>query len=108
MPVWYKACFYETKRQLTAWSRESEKVARDGDEEAIVACVSVGLRLVKVFSALVQVPRIAKARGISETRLRLLIDQTHEEPLLGLIGEPRVNVLRLNRQLDVIGSMPAQ
>lgn len=59
-------------------------------------------------AALVQVPRIAKARGISETRLRLLIDQTREEPLLGLIGEPRVNVLRLNRQLDVIGSMPAQ
>ncbi len=59
-------------------------------------------------AALMQVPRIAKARGISETRLRLLIDQTREEPLLGLIGEPRVNVLRLNRQLDVIGSMPAQ
>ena len=59
-------------------------------------------------AALVQVPRIAKARGISETRLRLLIDQTREEPLLGLIGEPRVNVLRLNRQVDVIGSMPKQ
>src|ERR1700744_5527242 len=51
-------------------------------------------------AALFQVPRIAKARNIPEDRLRQLITEKTEGRLIGLLGEPRVNVLELNLALD--------
>jgi K+-transporting ATPase ATPase C chain len=47
-----------------------------------------------------QAPRVAKARGVSESQVTALIDGQVQEPLLGFIGQPRVNVLALNRALD--------
>jgi len=55
-------------------------------------------------AALFQVPRIAKARNLPEDRLRQLVQEQTEGRLLGLIGEPRVNVLLLNPALDRIGA----
>lgn len=51
-------------------------------------------------SALAQAPRVAKARNIAADQVRQLITQYTEGPDLGLLGEPRVNVLRLNLALD--------
>jgi K+-transporting ATPase ATPase C chain len=51
-------------------------------------------------SAQAEVPRVAKARGISRDQLNQLVAQYSQSPDLGLIGEPRVNVLKLNLALD--------
>ncbi len=57
---------------------------------------------ISVKNALLQAPRVAAARGVGEKTILKQIERHTEKRDLGFLGEPRVNVLMLNRALDEI------
>ena len=59
---------------------------------------------ISVAAALYQLPRVSRVRGLNQDKLRSLVVQFTEGKQLGFLGEPRVNVLKLNLALDVMQS----
>jgi len=57
---------------------------------------------ISVTNALLQVPRVAHARGLAGEDVRKKVEACTEGRTLGILGEPRVNVLRLNLALDAV------
>lgn len=55
-------------------------------------------------AAMLQIPRVTRARGLPEAQVSALVERATREPLLGVLGEPRVNVLELNLALDGISA----
>ena len=58
---------------------------------------------ISVANAELQIPRVAKARGLGEDKVRQLVEENTSGRDLGVLGEPRVNVVTLNLALDGLG-----
>ena len=63
---------------------------------------------ISVEAATIQVKRVAKARGMSEPDVQVLVERFTEMPLAGFLGEKRINVLRLNLALDELSRRYSQ
>jgi K+-transporting ATPase ATPase C chain len=86
-------------------TKDIEKLKAENSSAAIpadlVTTSASGLdRDISPDGALFQVPRVAKARNMTEDRVRQFVTENTKDGLAGFLGEPRVNVLALNLALD--------
>ena len=96
----------ETVRSRASVLRETEPGLSHGEiPVGMVTSSASGLDPdITLASAYVQAVRVAGARDLSEKRIRALIRGNTQGRFLGIFGEPRVNVLRLNLALDELGA----
>jgi potassium-transporting ATPase KdpC subunit len=93
-----KALIDRVQSQIDALKKENaaERVPID-----LVTASSSGLDPdISPEGAYFQVPRVAKARNVPESKVRQLVSDHIQERFFGILGEPRVNVLQLNIALD--------
>jgi len=91
-------------RQRRAAAAKLDGVAgRDVPADALLASGSGLDPQISPAYAEAQVARVAERRGLPKARVRALVERYTQGRTLGVLGEPRVNVLRLNLALDAIG-----
>lgn len=92
----------ETVAARVAQYRADNALATDAvvPVDAVTASASGLDPHISVANALLQLPRVAQARKLNQDQVRQLIAQSTQGRTFGLLGEPRVNVLRLNMALD--------
>ena len=76
-------------------------MSRTPDSTGVLATAAgIGSAFATPAGARVQVARVAKARGLDPRVVQQAVDAATEVPQFGVLGQPRVNVLRLNLALD--------
>lgn len=92
------------KGSVEAWKKDGGKGTVPSD--AVMTSASGLDPDISPANALGQVARVAKARGLKEANVQRLVEEHIEQPHLGFIGEPHINVLALNLELDVLSNAP--
>lgn len=91
----------EVQARIDTFLAHNPGIRRSGIPSDLVTASGSGLDPhISVQAAKVQVKRIAATRNVSEDALEQLIQEHTEKPLLGLFGTERINVLKLNLDLD--------
>ena len=89
------------KRSIDTFLLKNPTVKKEDVPVELVTASGSGLDPdISPKAALVQIARISKARNISEAKLKELVKANTQQPLLGLMGPQKVNVLKLNISLD--------
>ena len=95
------------KDRVNAYRKENGLNADESVPADAVTASGSGLDPhISLRNAQLQLPRVAKARAVSEEKLRELIKQNTDARDLGLLGDPGVNVLTLNCALDSVAANP--
>ena len=95
------------KDRVAAYRKENGLGENDSLPADAVTASGSGLDpQISLRNAELQTPRIAKARGLSEQKVRELIQENTDGRDLGVLGEPGVNVLNLNLALDASPTQP--
>ncbi|HWB64540.1 MAG TPA: K(+)-transporting ATPase subunit C [Chitinophagales bacterium] len=93
----------QVQQAIDTFAAHNPTVKREDIPAELVTASGSGLDPdISPAAALVQIPRIAKVRDIDESKLKSLVETQIEKPLLGLFGTERINVLKLNIELDQI------
>ena len=91
----------EVEKRIEYFLQKNPEVKREQIPSDLVTASGSGIAPdISVQGALIQIPRIAKARGINQDDLKKLVEEHIGKPLLGLFGPEHVNVLKLNIALD--------
>lgn len=91
----------EVKARIDTFLLKNPTVKRSEVPSELVTASGSGLDPdISVAGAKVQVDRIAKTRNVSADKIVALIEKTKQEPLLGVLGTEKINVLALNIALD--------
>ena len=95
------------KDRIGAYRKENRLSENDSVPADAVTASGSGLDPhISLRNAELQTPRVARARGLSEEKIRELVQQNTDGRNLGVLGDPGVNVLELNLALDSPGAQP--
>jgi len=89
------------EERINTFLKENPSIKKEDIPVDLITASGGGLDPhISLHAAEIQIPRIAKARGINEDKLQALVKANTEAPLFGLLGPSRIHVLKLNIALD--------